>query len=76
MTTLFVLVGVCIWGLGFMNWRLLERSTTPLSFVLWIVAKLSCSCLCLFDAIVELHAMNDKMFNDFLIGSESEFYKQ
>ena len=31
------------------------------------VAKLLGSCLCLFDAINELHAMDGKMFNDFLI---------
>ena len=40
----------------------------PLSFVLWIVVELLCSCLCLFDVIVELHVMNRKTFNDFLIG--------
>jgi hypothetical protein len=26
----------------------------------WVVAKVVCSCLCLFDAIVELHAMDEK----------------
>lgn len=26
------------------------------------------SCVCLFDAIVEWHAMDERMFNDFLIG--------
>jgi hypothetical protein len=31
------------------------------------VAKLLCSCLCLFDVIVDLHAMDEKAFNDFLI---------
>ena len=31
--------------------------------VLWVV-----TCLCLFEAIVELHAMDGIMFNDFLIG--------
>ena len=25
-------------------------------------------CICLFDAIVDLHAMDDKMLNDFRIG--------
>lgn len=30
--------------------------------------KLLCSCLCVFDVVVELHAMDEKMFNDFLIG--------
>ena len=28
-----------------------------------------------FDVIVELHAMDEKMFYDFLIESESGFYK-
>ena len=37
-------------------------------FVVHIVAKLLCFCLCLFDAIAELYAMDDKMFNDFLNG--------
>ena len=32
-------VRVCIWVLGFTNYRLLEHSWTPLSFALWIVAK-------------------------------------
>jgi len=37
-----------------------------LEFVLWIVAKLLCTCLCLFDAIVELHPIiDDKIFNTF-----------
>ena len=53
----------------------MECSWALLSFVLWIVAKLMCSCLCLFDAIVELHTMNVKEFNDFLIGIESEFHR-
>ena len=38
-----------------------------LSFALWNVAKFLCSCLCLFDAIVVLHVVYEKMFNDFLI---------
>ena len=38
------------------------------------MAKLLCYCLCLLDAIVELHVMDEKMFNDFLIESESGFY--
>jgi hypothetical protein len=38
-----------------------------LSFSLRIVAKLFCSCLCLFDAIAKLHAMSEKLFDDILI---------
>ena len=44
------------------------QSWIALGFTLRVVAKLLCSYLCLFDAIVELHAMNEKMFIDFLIG--------
>jgi hypothetical protein len=63
MTTLSIL------GLhfGFYSGKCLECSWDPLSFALHIVAKLLCFCLYLFDAIVELHAMNEKLFNDFLI---------
>ena len=39
----------------------------PLSFAFWIKAKLLCSCLYLFDIVIELHAMNEKTFNGFLI---------
>jgi hypothetical protein len=46
----------------------LECSWVPLSFSLWIVDKLLCSCLCLLDAIIDLHAMDEKIFNDFFIG--------
>ena len=34
----------------------------------WMSPKLLCYCLCLFDAIVELYALDRKMFIDFLIG--------
>ena len=36
----------------------------PLDFALRIMAKLLCSCLCLFDAIVELHVVDEKMIFD------------
>ena len=49
---------------GVYNWRLLEFSWDPLSFALQIVAKLICVCLCLLDAIVELHAMVEKTNNN------------
>ena len=35
----------------------------------WIMTKLLCSSLCLFDTIVKLHAIDKELFNDFLIGS-------
>jgi hypothetical protein len=37
-------------------------------FALWFVTKLLCSCLCLFNAIIKLQSMDEKIFNDFLIG--------
>ena len=49
--------------------RLLKHlSSDPLSFSLQIVAKLLHSCPCLFGALIELHHMDEKVFNDFLIG--------
>ena len=47
---------------------LLESQSAPLSFALHIMDKLFCCSLCLFDAIVEFHVMDEKMFDDFLIG--------
>ena len=49
------------------NQMCLECSWASLSFALYIVAKLLCFCLCLFDASVELHLMDENMFNDLLI---------
>ena len=43
------------------------RPWSPSSLPLLIVAKLLCSCLSLFDAIVKLYAMDEKKFNDLLI---------
>ena len=53
MTTLFILVRVSVWVPHFINWRLLEHSWAPSSFVLWVVAKLVCSCLfvCLMQSL-------------------------
>ena len=49
------------WGLH-LDYRFLqiEGSWAPLSFVLWIVVKFLCSCLCLLDAIVQIHAIDKK----------------
>ena len=44
----------------------MERLWVPFRFALWVVAKSLCSCLCLFDAVFKLHAMGEKMSNDFL----------
>ena len=38
-----------------------------LSFALQITTKLLCSCLRLFDAIINLHVVDEKLFNHFLI---------
>ena len=35
------------------------------------MAKLLCCCFCLFNVVVELHAMDEKMFNDSLIGKQT-----
>ena len=54
--------------LVFTYWRLLECSWAPLSFALHIVAKVLWFCLCSFDAMIELHPMDEELVNDFLIG--------
>ena len=54
--------------------RLLVCSMVTFLWLL-IFLKLLCFCLCLLDAIVDLHAMNEKMFNDFLIKNEIGSYK-
>ena len=73
-----ILVRVCIWVLRFYKLEALELlkecSWAPLSFVLQIVAKLLRSCLCFFDAINELHAMDEKCSTTFSLESESGFY--
>ena len=61
-----VLVRVCIWILGFYKLEALGTLMGFLKFSIWIVASLLCSCLCLFDTIVELHAMDEEKFIDFL----------
>jgi hypothetical protein len=70
MTTMSILVTVCVGVLGFYSLGLLDNSWAPLSYSPWIVAKISCSSLCVFDANVGLHTMDEKnMLNDFFIGS-------
>ena len=59
----------CIWILEFSNWRLLDRSCPLLSFPLELWPSYCALALVLFDAVIELNAMEGKkMFNDFLIG--------
>ena len=45
----------------------------PLSFVLWIVAKLLRFCLCLFDAIIEFYEWMKKLSMTLSLESESGF---
>jgi hypothetical protein len=60
------------WGLHlnfkFYKLEVLEVFMSSIELSLWMVANIVCSCLCLFDAIIELHAMDEETFNDFLIG--------
>ena len=58
------LVRVCIWVLGFLQ---IGGSRTSLQ----IMTKLLYYSLCLLNAIVELHVVDEQMFNDFLIGNGS-----
>ena len=68
MCTMLILVRVCIWVLGFYKLKSLGALMSSLEFCSWIVAKWLCSSFCLFDELDELHAMDEKIFNDFLIG--------
>ena len=43
-------------------------------FSLHIVAKLLCYCLCLFDAIIELHVVDEKNSMTFSLECEHGFY--
>ena len=68
MPTLFVLVRVCIWVIGFLQ---IIGSWASLSFAIQIVAKFAyCAFVFVcFDAIVEFYMLwTNKYFNDFLIG--------
>jgi hypothetical protein len=58
MTSMYVLVKVCIWVLGFYKPDALGALIGFLEFCF----------ICLFDAFVKLHPMDEKTFNDFLIG--------
>ena len=65
---MFILIRVCILGSRCLQTRgSWSTHGAPLSFAIHIVAKALCFCLCLLDAIIELHAMDEKMFNDFLM---------
>ena len=68
MTTMSILVMVDTWMLGFHELEALGMLIGSLDFSLRIVALLLCFFLCFFDAIVELHAMDEEFLNDFLIG--------
>ena len=44
---------------------LMSRPWAPLGFALRIVTNLLYFCFCLFDANIELNAMDEEIFNDF-----------
>ena len=56
------------WVLGIYKLEDLGVLMGSVEFALDILAKLLWFCLCFLDAIVELHAMDENLFNDFLIG--------
>lgn len=58
-----IVVKVCIWVIDFYDWRFLERSLLPLSFV--FIVKLLCSCSSLFDVSIELQPIDENSFNCF-----------
>ena len=69
MTIMLLPFRFCVWVLGLYNYRLLKLSWACFGFALYIVGKLLCSYLCLFDTIIEefeVHAMDDNI-QDFLI---------
>ena len=61
MTTVSILVMICIWDLGFYKLEALRMLMGSLGICSSIVAKLPCSCLILFGAFVKLHAMDEKI---------------
>ena len=61
MTTMPILVKLCIWVLGFYKLGALGVLMGSLEFFSPDCDKLLCSCLCLFDAIDKLHDMNKKI---------------
>ena len=65
MTTMNVLVGVCIWVLGFYKPKALGALMSFLELCSLFVTKSLCFCLRLFDTIVELYAMDE---NDIFLG--------
>jgi hypothetical protein len=67
MTTLSILVRICIWVLGVYKPEIVGELIVSIGFSLHIVARLLCCSLYLFDAIVEIHPTDEKMINDFLV---------
>jgi hypothetical protein len=69
MTILSILVRVSI---GSLPTKILKHSWVPYSFSSQMKAKILTSCLYLFDAIVELHAMDENCSMTGALESESE----
>ena len=60
MNTMSILGRVCTRVIGVYKLEAFKALMSSLEFSFWIEAKLLCSCLCLFDVIVELYAMDEK----------------
>jgi hypothetical protein len=75
MTITYLLVSVCIWVLGFHKLEALG-ALMGFNLSLWIVAKLLCTYLCMFDTIAKLHAMDEKYQITFSLESESGVHNQ
>ena len=60
------LLRFAFWVIRVYKLKVLGVLMASLNRALHVVAKLLCFCLCLFDAIVELHAMDDKVFINLL----------
>ena len=65
-TTMHVLVRLCVWVLGFYKLEALRALMRFLEFAPWIVAMVFV--LFFFFFSCELHVMVQNLFNDFLIG--------
>ena len=74
MTTLSILVGVCILvNVGFYKPKAHGALIARLSFPLQFMVELLCSCLYLLDAIFELDAMDEKSLLTLLLENKAEF---
>ena len=73
MTIMYALVRNWIGFKVFTNYRVLEHSWASLINALQCVVELLCSCLCLFDIIIKVDAMDQMTFP---LESERGFHVQ